>query len=332
MILPATTAGVSVLLAVLLWLMPDLTRRDLYFAVTVQGSLRDEPAGIAIRRRYRNELVLVSLAALALIASSLLWINPRFAPAVLYLQVAATFVVFYRARSRVLLYAVRPTTIREVELRERPAIVPGGLFVAAGPFVILAFCAAYLLLHGNAIPRGSSVYLLNAAATLATLSLVLYGLAHWLRPVYSGGAQGAREVRFRRTCALTIVTLEYYIALQLSWAALTPFRPEVSLAYRLVTVLVPLLIVTISLIALARMGQGGGASSASGAVVGDRTPDRDWIWGTFYVNRNDPAIFIERRFGLGYTLNFGRPGAWLILGSSLLGMVVVALLAIAKRG
>jgi Family of unknown function (DUF5808) len=29
----------------------------------------------------------------------------------------------------------------------------------------------------------------------------------------------------------------------------------------------------------------------------------------FYVNRQDPALIVEKRFGFGYTLNFGHPAA-----------------------
>src|SRR6201987_6566316 len=45
----------------------------------------------------------------------------------------------------------------------------------------------------------------------------------------------------------------------------------------------------------------------------DRTPDRCWKAGIFYVNRADPALFVEKRVGIGYTLNFGNPWSWVVL-------------------
>ena len=39
-----------------------------------------------------------------------------------------------------------------------------------------------------------------------------------------------------------------------------------------------------------------------------------WKAGVFYANRNDPALFVPKRFGIGYTINFGNPWAWLVLG------------------
>jgi uncharacterized membrane protein len=49
--------------------------------------------------------------------------------------------------------------------------------------------------------------------------------------------------------------------------------------------------------------------------AGDGTPDAAWKLGQFYVNRQDPAFIVERRMGLGWTLNFGHPLTWLCLGA-----------------
>ena len=31
-----------------------------------------------------------------------------------------------------------------------------------------------------------------------------------------------------------------------------------------------------------------------------------WKWGIFYVNRENPDLFVPKRYGIGYTLNFGN--------------------------
>ncbi len=50
---------------------------------------------------------------------------------------------------------------------------------------------------------------------------------------------------------------------------------------------------------------------ADGTVI-RRDDDRYWKWGSLYVNREDPALFVEKRFGIGFTVNFGRPLAVLL--------------------
>ncbi|HLR02180.1 MAG TPA: DUF5808 domain-containing protein [Virgibacillus sp.] len=49
----------------------------------------------------------------------------------------------------------------------------------------------------------------------------------------------------------------------------------------------------------------------------DRDDDRYWKLGQFYVNRRDPAVFLEKRFGVGWTANFAHPLTWLLIGGIL---------------
>ncbi|HEY4455136.1 MAG TPA: DUF5808 domain-containing protein [Pseudonocardiaceae bacterium] len=58
-----------------------------------------------------------------------------------------------------------------------------------------------------------------------------------------------------------------------------------------------------------------------------RDDDRYWRGGLFYVNRDDHTLFVPRRFGIGWTLNFGNPRAAMLL----LGIVAVIVLLITLR-
>lgn len=63
-----------------------------------------------------------------------------------------------------------------------------------------------------------------------------------------------------------------------------------------------------------------------GATLGTR-PD-GWRWrGMIYYAPDDPALWIPKRFGVGQTLNFARPGAWVFLAFTLLVPVGIAVLA-----
>ena len=44
----------------------------------------------------------------------------------------------------------------------------------------------------------------------------------------------------------------------------------------------------------------------------ERAPDRCWKK-DYYVNRADPALFVEKRVGIGYTPNYGNPWSWVVL-------------------
>ena len=310
--------------------MPRLTRPDLYFAVTVPPGFRDEPDGKLILGRYRTELILVSLLAVLVFSAGVAWVGVRFIPTGQLIVIVAGFVAFYRARNRVLPHAVQPTLIREAELQEHDWIIPGGWIAALGPFVLMAVCAGYLWIHGSpqnelsagvrpdaAHVNGIIVYLLSTTASLAGLSVVLYGIGHWVRPLFSGGPERARELRFRRTVAAIVLGAQYYVTIQASWIVVVP-RHLGLISLGLFPLVIVFVLVTVIL--LVRLGQGGSrlvaaakSSPASSVAVGDRTLDRYWKLGIFYFNREDSAIFVEKRFGLGYSLNFARPAAWMIL-------------------
>jgi len=56
-----------------------------------------------------------------------------------------------------------------------------------------------------------------------------------------------------------------------------------------------------------------------------RDDDRYWYAGFFYNNPDDPAMFVPKRFGLGWTLNFGHPRARLFLITVLVLVLVLVL-------
>ncbi len=59
-----------------------------------------------------------------------------------------------------------------------------------------------------------------------------------------------------------------------------------------------------------------------------RDDDRYWSAGFFYNNPDDPALFVPKRFGLGWTLNFGHPQAKLVLIGVLVVILVTSLLPV----
>jgi uncharacterized membrane protein len=84
-----------------------------------------------------------------------------------------------------------------------------------------------------------------------------------------------------------------------------------------------------------KVGQGGSrlrepardAAPRAATVNVNVDDDRFWKLGQFYFNPADPAVFVEKRFGLGYTCNFARPASWLLIGG-FLALTLAALVAV----
>ncbi len=49
----------------------------------------------------------------------------------------------------------------------------------------------------------------------------------------------------------------------------------------------------------------------------DQTPDSCWWLSSIYYNPADPALFVQKRIGAGYTLNFANPMSWVMLAVTL---------------
>lgn len=87
-----------------------------------------------------------------------------------------------------------------------------------------------------------------------------------------------------------------------------------------------------SLIMSIKTGQGGSRiriQNREGKLsnLADRDDDRYWKFGnTIYINKDDPSLFVEKRFGIGWTMNFGRIESIIILVVFLAIIVLMKLL------
>jgi len=55
----------------------------------------------------------------------------------------------------------------------------------------------------------------------------------------------------------------------------------------------------------------------------DIDEDRYWKLGLIYVNKDDPSILVEKRFGIGWTVNMGHKVSWIGLIVFFIGMIVL---------
>jgi len=71
-----------------------------------------------------------------------------------------------------------------------------------------------------------------------------------------------------------------------------------------------LLFAAVSLIRMmGRYGQGGALlerRQPQGELTGGLADNAHWVLGVFYVDRDDPSLMVEERFGIGYTMNYGN--------------------------
>ncbi len=340
--------------AAIFWKLPLWERPGLFFSVTVSPEFRNTPEGRKTLQRYRTLAMILIAVGWALVISGG---APRRWP-LLVLGIAwlgfGPLIAFQIAREHVIPHAAKPVLIREAELAPRAAHLPGGWLLQAGPFAILGAAAIYLHAHWEQIPEIFPVHwgidgqpngwagrtpmgvygpLIMGAAVVAGLSLITYAVLREARVVRVPGSAPSHGRDFPHQVGYFLSGMEYFLAIVLSFAAMTPLLGPPNIAFVLIGSIALIVIVFVAAHHLnqvrAQEIDPSTFQSESG-VFGDGTLDRYWKWGMFYFNPDDPALLVEKRFGIGYTMNFARGQAWIILALTLLVPVAIAFAALFK--
>ena len=80
------------------------------------------------------------------------------------------------------------------------------------------------------------------------------------------------------------------------------------------------------------LGPGDRSPARTRPLTDDLADNRRCVLGVFYVNRDDPSFFVEKRFGLGYTINFGNPLAVVFLVLFLAAIAAITEIGILTSG
>ena len=346
------TAFPFVFMCALLYVLPYLSRRTQFFAVTVPPDFRERPEARDIVRKYRYQVLVHSVLGLC----GYVLVAVRNMPAWIVVPIVwpaiGALIAVVLAHGAAQRYAEPPSGVRVALLQSRPRPLPGGPLVWGGPFAILAACAAYIGWHWGDIPARfpihwgfdnqpngwavrsiSGVYMPLLIGALACLLMLFFV---WQIVKNSRGSTAMRLVVVR-----LLLGLSYVVAALFGWlTASLPLGHGAPSPFNLGLIMLSVAVIICAAVFFGirakeepEPGISGGAPvpasvlGLSPGFSGDNTADRNWVGGLFYFNPDDPAVFIEKRIGIGYDLNFGNPRAWLFMGAILLIPVAVVLLA-----
>ena len=94
------------------------------------------------------------------------------------------------------------------------------------------------------------------------------------------------------------------------------FMGVITMIQAMLPVLVMLVVVLVAVMAVTMIYGQNGARLLRRMEEPETMPvddDRYWKLGIFYWNRDDASLFVPERFGVGWTMNLGRPTAWAII-------------------
>jgi len=340
------------LIGLIQWMLPTLVPRSVPFGVRIPSARADEPVIGRQRRIYRSGIAAITLAVAAMVLATgsrppltLLGITAEVAGAIVLLQVARRRIIAVKQREH-WFGGLRQVVMVDTSLRTNPERFP---WPWALPSIVLTAATVvigivrYPQLHGTLAThfdasghadRYRPVSLVSAFGPVASQVLVTALLVGLAAVVLRSKAQldaeepqtaGARQRRFVSAGARALLVVAACLSVVLLSTSLAVWKLiDLAGPARALPVVMPTLGVTVVIIVFVRIGQNGsrlripvdpGTGSARRTTAVNRDDDRYWLLGLLYLNRDDPAVLVPRRFGLGWTLNLARPVTWAVIAA-----------------
>jgi len=331
----------------ILLLLPRITRRGLLFGAYIGEALADRDAACRLRGSWYRGCVMLMVLSL-LVGLGISWAGRPVAgsltgTAVLLLGGLGLYLRFhFRARK-----LAPPAAARQAQ--RAAAMFLGGEPKGVGlAKLALGICLptsvaifVYAIVSYEAMSARSFVAVMFVPSLnlllspfLALLALLTANAKRSIR-----GGSGGRSVEAQDTFRATMANLTSWTALLICgfMAVLSVQVVRIGLSEIRslgigVWVMAGIVFVFIlgNLIRIVKgYGQGGALmerGSVEAALTNGLADNTHWVWGLFYVDRDDPSIMVESRFGIGYTLNYGNRKSILIVATFLvLSLSLIAL-------
>lgn len=138
-----------------------------------------------------------------------------------------------------------------------------------------------------------------------------------------------RKKKFRRTGSIMMfaTTLEMVVMFTFSQLSIL-YGFNIMLITYIFTAVISLT-AFVFIFAFVKIGQGGRNLQGEEKDELYKDDDDNWILGGMYFNKKDPAWMVEKRRGIGWTVNFANPKAWLAIGGLVIFIIVNVMISIA---
>lgn len=366
-IVPWIFVAEIVLLGIVALVLPRIGRRGLLFGSYVGEETSTGTDAAALRRRWdRGVLAWTAACTLAAAALVILAAHPLAALAPQLVLAVAMVVLYLRLHREARTFAARaaapvppPPAVAGLSTPTRDPLpwIATIVGVAAGAIAIAYTAARY-----GAIPERVPVHFglmgepdrwaarsFGSVFVLPLMTLLMGGMIGGIAVLTSrakrglragdGGASLEAQDRFRRAIARFLAVLGLLVSAMLATMSVYAVRTATGAARGLppwtLGIAGSMIVFCIggTIYLIARYGQGGArmeARTGTAPLTDGLADDRFWKAGVFYVNPDDPSWLVEKRFGFGYTLNFGNRAAVVTLAAFFGLMIALAAWAVAS--
>ena len=353
---------VIVPLAFMLAFVPYMTRETVSFGVTVSEYNYYSPTLRALRRKYATYSLIGSSVIIFSCLYFLIASKEKSTPLIGLLGTAVFtvyfitlyFIFYFKMKLIKQSLPIQVTTAQKVmvdtSFRQQKLIYSNYWFII--PFSIVIIMATITLLNYEALPdviptkfdiqgnvtsSTSKSYLSVIGLNLIQLAMIgLMMFVNWSiktskqqLSVTDPTTFAAKNIKFRRRWSLFTIVTSFLLTLLFAMIQINMFNPH-QLFVQVISLTIPVVIILGAFVISIRSRQGGGdlrnpkkeQERSQAQPVND---DIHWKLGSIYFNRNDPSFSIEKRNGIGWTINFAHPLSWVFL-SAIIALIIISIL------
>ncbi len=339
--------AISILIYGINLLIPLFMKPSLLFGVRLPVGSEESAFVKDLKRQFRY---LISAVFLVYLPVTLVILEYSFSEALfesfIFGQIILYWVVIYyfnrkalRWKSRILKNVPTPnvtlidTSFRQGRLTISPwwFLIPLGVVLAHFVFVNAEYgqFPQRLAVHYNVMGQADR-FVLKSWWAVNRMPLISFGLVLLMAGIFFVIRRAKQEIeasapetslrqdrKFRYYWSVYVVSVALMISLYFFYFSYAILR---GYFYTWLVWAFPFILVTATIGLALYTGQSGyrlktDTKASKDTIKAMRDDDRYWIAGIFYCNKNDPALFVEKRIGVGWTINFCNVWAVLIVSA-----------------
>ncbi|MBC3887953.1 DUF1648 domain-containing protein [Acetobacterium paludosum] len=329
---------------------PYFVRKNICFGISIPESEYDNPQFKALRRDYSIGCLATGLIIGIGSAVCYRWIPAEKAMWIqiegmfLYLVISMLMYFFMRSKIKAIKQAsdwkIETKTVTEISQKSDKTINIRWylVYLAIIAITVLATVLKYpslpeqIPVHFN-IAGEVDRYAQKSIGTVAIMPVIQLLIGMLFAAINVAIRMSKRQGNFQKSnvfrgvMSMTLFAIGLMVMLLLTCVQ---FSMMTILSEKLISVLPLAFLIAIFVICAylaIKVGQGGSRLKGTGNQPENMIDDDShWIGGFLYFNKNDPSLFVEKRFGIGYTLNFGNKKSLIAIGVII--VLIGALLAL----
>lgn len=229
--------------------------------------------------------------------------------------------------------------VRAVDLtaRNRDEMLPWSFFVA--PMSVTAFLMIFTLLNYDRMPESIAIHwgpsgaaddwaeknyftAISFPAVMLMMQCMMWGIVDSIKrssiklSVNHKEESLESQLKTRKFISWNVMLLSYGLTVLFSVLQLSNIYPEMAEGGKLLPLFIAFLVLVLGgqLVFMWKLREWRlDYSDTVTSKVTDVDEDRYWIGGLIYMNREDPSVIVEKRFGVGWTMNFANPRGYMVI-------------------